>query len=310
MMEEPVSLEEICTRATLPDFEACRYLWAFRSLAWIELVDVTEQALTENAIPMTTPPEPVITALPVEADRPTRAPLRREAKAAVRATELVELEIEQDSPAHAPANKDAQTQLANEPPPSMPTTIQSDQTQLAVEPPTPTRPDQTQLAVEPPLSTPPPNQTQHMVEAPAPPPSTGEIMETILEGGTPTPVPPQAHDDRNDTPFFQMPATPTSSAPTAAPSEFEALATDPVTTKARTPAEVITHVSVRTPVSKLGETKYSLTGMEAEPAPLEAGFLESFAAQPPVETAKVPKAPHTQEIELDPDGIDEAFKDD
>ena len=78
MMEQPVSLEEICTRATLPDFEACRYLWAFRSLAWIELVDVTEQAVTENAIPMTPPPEAVITAtadappppasVPVEAD--------------------------------------------------------------------------------------------------------------------------------------------------------------------------------------------------------------------------------------------------
>ena len=325
---------------------------------------------------MTPPPEAVITAtadappppasVPVEADGSpperlveTQTSLRREAEAAVRATELAklanepppstptttqpdqtELIVEPPAPPQpdqtqvavepsAPPPND-QTQLVVEPPAPPP----PDQTQLAVEPPAPPPPDQTQLAVEPPAPPPPdqtqlvveppapprpdqtqvavapPNQTQLMVEPPAPPPSTGELMETILEGGTPATVPPQAPDDEDDTQFVQMPATPTSAAPTAAPSGFEALAMDPVATKAPTPAEVITMQSVQAPVRKLGETTESLTGIEADPAPLEAGFMESFAAEPPLETAKVPKMPHTQELDLDPDGIEKVLGDD
>ena len=185
MMEQPVSLEEICTRATLPDFEACRYLWAFRSLGWIEVVDVTEQAVTVNAIPMTplaevviaktadAPPPPA--SVPVEADGSpperlveTRTSLRREAQAAVRATELAKLEIAHDSPAQASADEVAQTKLANEPPPSTLTTTQPDQTELIVEPPAPPPPDQTQFAVGPPAP-PQPDQTQVAVAPPAPP---------------------------------------------------------------------------------------------------------------------------------------------
>ena len=594
MMEEPVSLEEICMRAALPDFEACRYLWAFRSLAWIENVnanvnanvdvDLTERAVTESAMPMTPPPEAVITtpavapppptSVPVEVDGlpqerfvETRISLRREAEAAVRATDLAKLEAKQNSP---PANAVAQTQLANDAPTSTPTPTpdqtqlaveppappqpdqtpfavappappQPDQTQLAVEPPAPpqpdqtqfavappappqpdqtqfavappappqpdqtqfavappappqpdqtqfavappappqpdqtrfpvappapprpdqtqfavappappqpdqtqfaveppappqpdqtqlavappappqpdqtqfavappappqpdqtqfavappappqpdqtqfavappappqpdqtqfavappappqpdqtqfavappappqpdqtqfavappapqrpdlnklvvkpppapARPDQTQLAIEPPTPPPPdqtqlvveppaparPDQTQLVVEPPAPPPSTGELMETILEGGTPAPVTPEAPDDEDDTQFFQMPVIPASSAPTAAPSGFEALAMDPVATKAPTPAEVLTSPSVQAPV---------LTGIQAQPAPLEAGFMESFAAEPPLETPKVPKPPQIPALDLDPEGIEKVLGDD
>ncbi len=374
MMEQPMSLKDICTRATLPDFEACRYLWAFRSLEWIENananVDVTEQAAAKSATPaapMALPPEAVVTkiaitpppaSVPVEADGSlperlveTQMSLKREAEAAVRATEVAKIEIEQDSPAPPPANELVQTQLANEPGPSTPQPEQTqlvveppapprpdlsklvvkpppaapqrdqtqlaveppasaplDQTQLAVEPPAPPRPDQTQLVVEPQASTPPANQTQLIVEPPAPPPSTGELMETILEGGTPGPVAPQASDDENDTPFFQMPSSPASSAPTGPPSGFEALATDPVPTEAPMRAEVVTNPSVRAPIVELGETSEPLSGIEA--APLEAGFMESFAAEPPLETAKVPKAPHLNELELDPEGIEKALGDD
>ena len=390
MMEQPMSLEDICTRATLPDFEACRYLWAFRSLEWIENananVDVTEQAAAKSATPaapMALPPEAVVTkiaitpppaSVPVEADGSlperlveTQTSLKREAEAAVRATEAAKIEIEQDSPAPPPANELVQTQLANEPGPSTPQPEQTqlvveppqapaqlnqtqlaveppapprpdlsklvvkpppaapqrdqtqlaveppasaplDQTQLAVEPPAPPRLDQTQLVVEPPASTPPANQTQLIVEPPAPPPSTGELMETILEGGTPGPVAPQASDDEDDTQFFQMPSSPASSAPTGPPSGFEALATDPVPTEAPMPAEVVTNPSVRAPIVELGETNEPLSGIEA--APLEAGFMESFAAEPPLETAKVPKAPHVNELELDPEGIEKALGDD
>ena len=392
MMEQPMSLEDICTRATLPDFEACRYLWVFRSLEWIENananVDVTEQAAAKSATPaapMAPPPEAVITkiavtpppaSVPVEADGSlperlveTQMSLKREAEAAVRATEAAKIEIEQDSPAPPPANELVQTQLANEPGPSTPQPEQTqlvveppqapaqlnqtqlaveppapprpdlsklvvkpppaapqrdqtqlaveppasaplDQTQLAVEPPAPPRPDQTQLVVEPPASTPPANQTQLIVEPPAPPPSTGELMETILEGGTPGPVAPQASDDENDTQFFQMPSSPASSAPTGPPSGFEALATDPVPTEAPMRAEVVTNPSVRAPIVELGETSEPLSGIEA--APLEAGFMESFAAEPPLETAKVPKAPHVNELELElePEGIEKALGDD
>ena len=66
--------------------------------------------------------------------------------------------------------------------------------------------------------------------------------------------------------------------------------------------------SVRAPIVELDETNELLSGIEA--VPLEAGFMESFAAEPPLETAKVPKTPHTQELDLDPDGIKKALGDD
>jgi len=111
-------------------------------------------------------------------------------------------------------------------------------------------------------------------------------METILEGGTPAP------------------------APNAAPSGFEALATDPVAASAPTPAEAVTNPAIRAPIVGLGETNEPLSDVEA--APLEAGFMESFAAEPPLETAKGPKAPITNEIEIeiDPEGIEKLLRDD
>ena len=191
MMEQPMSLEDICTRATLPDFEACRYLWAFRSLEWIENananVDVTEQAAAKSATPaapMALPPEAVVTkiaitpppaSVPVEADGSlperlveTQTSLKREAEAAVRATEAAKIEIEQDSPAPPPANELVQTQLANEPGPSTP---QPEQTQLVVEPPqAPAQLNQTQLAVEPPAP-PRPDLSKLVVKPPPAAPS-------------------------------------------------------------------------------------------------------------------------------------------
>ena len=45
-------------------------------------------------------------------------------------------------------------------------------------------------------------------------------------------------------------------------------------------------------------------------APLETGFMESFAAKPPLETAKIPKAPQPEGLDLDTDRIDNILEDD
>jgi hypothetical protein len=56
MLASPTSLAEICEHATLPDFEACRYLWAFRSLGWIDLVEVAAQVEVATEAPATEAP--------------------------------------------------------------------------------------------------------------------------------------------------------------------------------------------------------------------------------------------------------------
>jgi Domain of unknown function (DUF4388) len=54
LLKEPVSVADICTRARMPDFNACRYLWIFRALGWIEsaeadaVVEVEEPAYSSD----------------------------------------------------------------------------------------------------------------------------------------------------------------------------------------------------------------------------------------------------------------------
>ncbi len=54
LLKEPVSVADICTRARMPDFNACRYLWIFRALGWVEsaeadaVVEVEEPAYSSD----------------------------------------------------------------------------------------------------------------------------------------------------------------------------------------------------------------------------------------------------------------------
>ncbi|MFQ5790654.1 MAG: DUF4388 domain-containing protein [Acidobacteriota bacterium] len=62
-LTQPKSVQEACAGSELRDFEACRLLWAFRSLEWIDLVSEDEKAEAapavtseEEAMPVVQPP--------------------------------------------------------------------------------------------------------------------------------------------------------------------------------------------------------------------------------------------------------------
>ncbi|MGH9334751.1 MAG: DUF4388 domain-containing protein, partial [Vicinamibacteria bacterium] len=49
MLEAPSRLAEVCTKAPIPDFDACRYLWAFRALGWMEGAELSAESAAELA---------------------------------------------------------------------------------------------------------------------------------------------------------------------------------------------------------------------------------------------------------------------
>ena len=292
MLATPTSLADICTRATLPDFEACRYLWAFRSLGWIDLVDAAAQTPSADSVafaaPNDTPTPPRMSPTPVSIPQ-----------------ELVKTRVGIEPPFEPPPPE--QPSQATQPAPAaipeslietqVSMTPPSDIEKLRVEalrPPTPTpipeHLNKTQLSVEPPTTIPPeppqaiPDElihTQMFVEPPAaeppPPKSTGERMESILEGDDPPPPPPAAAPP-SPPPKKQAPAVPQppnqavtqffdgpsalgpedtdlpADAPVpsnATPSGFEALATGggPSSPSTPSPADMATQPSVQPPPS-------------------------------------------------------------
>jgi len=222
MLATPTSLADICTRATLPDFEACRYLWAFRTLGWIDLVDVVAQPAATVSVadateiespaptpadtptllsieprqPASTPEELVQTQLsidpPVEPAPPEQAQERQSGQAAQTAqavpaaipASLIETQVSMTPP------KELEKMLSESPAPPTPTPIPEhlNKTQLSIEPTTTAPPEppkaipdelmHTQMFVDPPAAT------------PTAPKSTGELMESILEGDDPIPPAP------------------------------------------------------------------------------------------------------------------------
>ena len=208
MLATPTSLADICTRATLPDFEACRYLWAFRTLGWIDLVDVAAQtALTASVANATEIESPA----PTPADTPTLPSIEPPKPASI-PEELVQTQVGIDPPvAPAPPEQHQEVEAGQVAPVAIPENLI--ETQISMTPPeevekmpsaapalrsptpVPEHLNETQLSVGPPPPTPPeppkaiPDELMHTqmfvdppAAAPAVPASTSELMESILEG--------------------------------------------------------------------------------------------------------------------------------
>ncbi len=196
MLSEPMRVADVCAEASLDDFDACRYLWAFKSLEWIEPAEISVDAAAELA------------------ERAEMAELRATAVKAVvaRPAPIPPAAAKPVPPTPAPAL--ATTVMNVEPVPSIPqrlveTRISAVKAPPPLVPPPPAPPrnvranlHQTQLAVDlQKPATPGPATTQPEV-APSPKPianalhhtqlfleshpaeasTTGEMMEAILDG--------------------------------------------------------------------------------------------------------------------------------
>lgn len=360
MLTTPTSLADICARATLPDFEACRYLWAFRSLGWIDLVDVREQTAATDSVTFATPndtptppriaPKPVsipeeLVQTQVGIDPPIEPAQPAQATQAAPAA-IPERLIETQVSMTPPSNIEKLRAEAPRPPTPTPTPIPEhlNETQLSVEPPTtiPPEPPQaipdelihTQMFVEPPDAEPPP------------PKSTGERMESILEGDDPPPPPPP---NQAATQFFDGPSAlgpEDSDLPAAAPvpsneapSGFEALAMGggPGSPSTPSPADMATQPSVQPPPSvDDGMASFSdlalpepvpakapekpLPTVEAdadadvsstEPAPPEEPLLPPPVGGPPIQReALVPPRRHADDLNPDKEDFEHVLGND
>lgn len=65
MLQTERSLAQICTDATLADFDACRYLWAFRCLEWIQLADLDSTDAKTKTETASEPAPPTLVSRPV-----------------------------------------------------------------------------------------------------------------------------------------------------------------------------------------------------------------------------------------------------
>lgn len=245
MLREPISVAEICTDARLADFEACRYLWAFRVLGWIEPAAAPaeeEDSIAESAVDDDAPPS-----LSEEEEAPSEATTMAAALAAdmVEAApktpprpipqRLVETQIatakqmasaSAPKPAPAPIAAEAEkttaaparraipenlvhTQVAAGDSAKAPPKVQTPESQVTTLP-----------SVQPPQPVPEElAHTQMFVQPPKesapPPPSAGEMMEAILGEDEPAANPPASPPKSSDasTQFFAK----KSSAPTETP---------------------------------------------------------------------------------------------
>jgi hypothetical protein len=215
MLEEPVSLAEICEKATLPDFEACRYLWAFRTLDWIDRAELE----AAEPVPAKVDPSRVITAPAVT--KPSLEPAIAAAAADTPPTaavpktpepSLVQTQIAMDVPGNVERPKESN---AAEGPRPIPEDLV--QTRIAVDPPAPAKPEVTGAPSTPAPPAPKPipehlSSTQLYMSHPSvdAPPSlesptlpagtTGDMMEAILEGKDGAPATPPSTPARSQPP--------------------------------------------------------------------------------------------------------------
>jgi hypothetical protein len=203
MLASPTSLAEICEHASIPDFEACRYLWALRALGWIDLVDVAAQVAVPTSVEQTPPAQ-----AQAQAPAPAVPPPIPE--------HLIETQVSVTPPSELDKINTVPP-LAAPSPPQIPEHL--NQTQLSIDPPpeTPLPPPKailqdllnTQMFEEP-FSPEAPSLT----DEPDLPSSTGEFMESILEGQAPSPPKPPAPQPPAPTPAVPPPRVEEPPAPT------------------------------------------------------------------------------------------------
>jgi hypothetical protein len=318
-LREPISVADLCTRARIPDFDACRYVWAFRTLDWIEparfqaegaehdarldveaalRADVEMQVITLPPLP--SPPAPV---QPVQPD-PAKTVLD---VAPVRPSipqRLIETKISPPKPVAAPAPKPEEL----------------DRSRHAID--APPAPVAAAAAPKPaPASAPPPKivpdelvHTRFYVEAstsePAPPPSTGEMMEAILSHAEDAPAPASRATPDASTRLFPAPnvlegfeSIDYDAPPAAAPSTLPHV----------TPMPSFQDLSLSDSVPILEADVVTAQSMNAA----AASGLEIFASEDPFRATEtpavpveatttlpsIPKGPKTEELDLEIDGI-------
>jgi len=223
LLNEPMRIADVCAQATIGDFDACRYLWAFKSLDWIERADISVDDAAEIAeqaemAEMTDMDDPFPTARVAPAP-PPRAPVPD------LATTVMNLEPAAPIPqrlveTQVSAIQVPEPEVPEAPPPPAtlppPRPIPADllHTQLAVDLPEPPPPS---LATTRPEIAPAPkpvpdalHHTQLYHDAPAvvtePAPSTtGEMMEAILDGSGDA---PSAAPELDEPKIPEMPEVP------------------------------------------------------------------------------------------------------
>jgi len=194
MLSSPMRIADVCAEASIDDFDACRYLWAFKCLEWIEpaeipreeapeiseeteasrAADMAEMAEMAAPFPMSPPAPPPqvpdLTTTVMNLEPPVPIPQR-----------LLETKIS--------AVKEPESPRPAQPQPPRPVPANLHHTQLAVDTPAPPPPGPatTRPAVAPPKPVPEAlHHTQLFVDAPAPAEpartTTGEMMEAILDG--------------------------------------------------------------------------------------------------------------------------------
>jgi hypothetical protein len=202
ILSEPMRIADVCAEASIDDFDACRYLWAFKSLEWIEPAEISVDAAAElaeqaeqmgSAAPFAAapgPPAPLPTPAPAPVADPAVTVMNLEPAPPI-PQRLVETRISAvKAPEAAPGRKPAAPR---------PVPAALNHTQLAVD--LPGAPPSSPTTTRPEIGGPKPVQdalhhTQLFVAAPpapsAPPPpsSTGEMMEAILDGSGDVPEPP------------------------------------------------------------------------------------------------------------------------
>jgi hypothetical protein len=244
LLSSPMRIADVCAEASIDDFDACRYLWAFKSLEWIELSEIPREVapelaeeaevsaaaemadMAEMAAPF--PSTPAAPPAPPRAPDPATTVMNLEPAVPI-PQRLVETKIS--------AVKEPEAPRPPQPPPPRPVPANLHHTQFAVDPPPPpppgpatTRPEVAPAPKPIPVAL---HHTQLYLDAPAAAPeparaSTGEMMESILDGSgdapgpafeDEAPAPAAAPEARSDsaTQFFAAASALPPQAPTKAP---------------------------------------------------------------------------------------------
>jgi hypothetical protein len=306
MLSKPMKVSEICAEAPFDDFDACRYLWAFKSLEWIEPAEISV--------------EPAVAKVPEPAEVAVAAPSIPPRLVATQVSAVKEPERERvpppppsPPPRSVPANL-YHTQLALDPPPLPPTpAVTRPDVRTAAKPPIPQSLHHTQLFLD-------------ASETPAAPAekTTGEMMEAILDGSgdapevsyaaePPHPEAPKVPEAKSDsaTQFFPGASALPPPPPPLPPEEdffhgspgFAALSLDygePDPTPAPVPVPEPEPEIPLIEASVIEEPPLAITQPSIPSGHGAASGLEFFAMNDPFQAAEVPAAPPTAFATDDP----------
>jgi hypothetical protein len=342
-LKEPISVSHLCTQARIPDFDACRYLWAFRALDWIEpaeiaaedaldapldveaamRADVEMQVITlpplprppppaqpVEPVPVTQPIQPVQSAQPVAPDLTKTvidvAPVRPPIP-----QRLIETRISTapDKPAAAPPPKREdldQTRHAIDPPPALAAAASAAPKPAPAGAPSP-KPIPNELV-----------HTRFYVGAPAAEPeaitpSTGEMMEAILSdaGSVPAPAAPAPRPTPDaSTRLFPGPSVldgfdsiDYDVPPAIAPSTLPHVTPMPSFQDLSLSGSVPIVEADIVPADSTPEGPASGLEIFASDAPFGPGETSAPPPKTPPAPALTPKGPRTEELDLEMDGF-------